>query len=85
MSQDRHSEQRHILNVMRGDYADALTLRIDDDDAYDALVNSLEKQMDAGFLDHHQVIKLLAFATRRLAITKLEAKMAPAFVMHTPN
>jgi hypothetical protein len=84
---DKHDEARHLLNVMRSDYADALVAGIEDEKAYDALFASLTKQYADGNLPVPLLIKLLAFATRRLAIKKIEAKLAEAqrFPLHTPN
>lgn len=82
---DRHAVNRSLLNTMRGDYRDALLIGVEDAAAYDALVASLTKQYAAGNLPVTQLIELLAFATRRLAIKQIEEKMARAHAvpMHT--
>lgn len=84
---DRHDECRSILNMMRGDYAEALLAGIEDEKAYDAMVAVLTKQYHAGNLGGDQLIQLLTFATRRLAIKKIADRYADEhpLVMHTVN
>jgi len=84
---DRHDAERGLLNTMRSDYAEALIAGIPDEKAYDALFAALVKQHAGGNLPVPLLLKLLAFSVRRLAIKKIETKLAAAqqFPMHTPN
>lgn len=84
---DRHGEARNLVNTMRSDYAEALVAGIEDEKAYDALLAALVKQHADGNLPVPLLLKLLAFAVRRLAIKRVEAKVARASAqpMHTPN
>lgn len=84
---DRHGEARTVLNTMRGDYRDALLMGHEDDETYDALLATLIERHAAGDLPVPLLLKLVAFAARRLAIKQIEEKMTRAisFKLHTEN